>query len=117
MVSFGAQRQLVPTIALSAASLIIAVDYDMCIPAQTARSSSLFLTDDVAQLLAQRARVRSLPATPTPTARLARRCSVADHRADIAVRSSWTISAWALRMSSLPTRSSETPPRSGIGTE
>ena len=54
MVSFGAQRQLVPTIALSAASLIIAVDYDMCIPAETARSSSLFLTDDVAQLLATR---------------------------------------------------------------
>ena len=55
MVSFAAQRQVVPTIALSAASLIIAVDYDMCIPAQTAHSSSLFLTDDVAQLLATRA--------------------------------------------------------------
>ena len=55
MVSFGAQRQLLPAVALSAATLIIAVDYDMCVPAETARSSSLFLTDDVAQLLATRA--------------------------------------------------------------
>jgi ornithine cyclodeaminase/alanine dehydrogenase-like protein (mu-crystallin family) len=54
MVSFGAQRQLLPAVALSDATLIIAVDYDMCIPAETARSSSLFVTDDVAQLLATR---------------------------------------------------------------
>ncbi len=54
MISFAAERQILPAEALSRASLIIAVDYDMCIPAETARRSSLFLSDDVAQLLATR---------------------------------------------------------------
>jgi ornithine cyclodeaminase/alanine dehydrogenase-like protein (mu-crystallin family) len=54
MVSFGAQRQILPPDALSRASLIIAVDYDMCVSAETTRTSALFLTDDVTQLLANR---------------------------------------------------------------
>jgi ornithine cyclodeaminase/alanine dehydrogenase-like protein (mu-crystallin family) len=54
MVSFGDEHQVLPVEALSRASLVIAVDYDMCIPAQLARSSSRFLTDDVQQLLATR---------------------------------------------------------------
>jgi ornithine cyclodeaminase/alanine dehydrogenase-like protein (mu-crystallin family) len=54
MISFAAERQILPADTLSRASLVIAVDYDMCIPAETARRSSLFLSDDVAQLLATR---------------------------------------------------------------
>ena len=109
MVSFGAQRQLVPTIALSAASLIIAVDYDMCIPAQTARSSSLFLTDDVAQLLATRAG-DVFADYPDPDGSIGQALLGRGPTRDPRDRSSWTILEWALRMSSLPTRSFETPP-------
>jgi len=54
MISFAAQRQILPVDAMPRAALIVAVDYDMCVPAETARSSSLFATDDVAQFLATR---------------------------------------------------------------
>ena len=54
MVSFGPDRQSLPVDALRSARLVIAVDYDMCIPAEFARSSRQFLTDDVAQLLGAR---------------------------------------------------------------
>jgi ornithine cyclodeaminase/alanine dehydrogenase-like protein (mu-crystallin family) len=54
MVSFGPNRQTLPPESLRAAGLVVSVDYDMCVPAEVARSSSLFLTDDVGQLLAAR---------------------------------------------------------------
>ena len=54
MISFGQDRQILPAETMSRASLIVAVDYDMCVPAEIARGSSLFVTDDVAQLLATR---------------------------------------------------------------
>ena len=34
--------------------LVVAVDYDMCVPAQTARNAALFLVDDRGQFLATR---------------------------------------------------------------
>ena len=54
MISFAAERQILPVDAMSRAALIVAVDYDMCVAAETARGSSLFVTDDVAQFLATR---------------------------------------------------------------
>ena len=54
MISFAKERQILPAATLSHASLIVAVDYDMCVPAETARGSALFVTDDVAQLRATR---------------------------------------------------------------
>ena len=54
MVSFGPQHQSLPDEALAAARLIVAVDYDMCVPASVARTSRLFLTDDVGQFAATR---------------------------------------------------------------
>jgi ornithine cyclodeaminase/alanine dehydrogenase-like protein (mu-crystallin family) len=55
MVSFGPRRQGVPAEAFEAASLIIAVDYDMCVPATVARQAVRFLVDDREQYLATRA--------------------------------------------------------------
>ena len=40
---------------MSRAALVVAVDYDMCIPAEFAPRSSVFLTDDLAQFRASRA--------------------------------------------------------------
>lgn len=54
MVSFGPDRQTLSAESLRSAGLVIAVDYDMCVPAEIARKSSLFLTDDVSQLRAAR---------------------------------------------------------------
>ena len=54
MISFGAERQILPMEALSRAALVIGVDYDMSIPAEYARSSSVFLTDEIAQFRATR---------------------------------------------------------------
>jgi ornithine cyclodeaminase/alanine dehydrogenase-like protein (mu-crystallin family) len=54
MVSFGPQRQAVPAEAFQRASLIVAVDYDMCVPAAVVGASRTFLTDDIAQLEATR---------------------------------------------------------------
>jgi ornithine cyclodeaminase/alanine dehydrogenase-like protein (mu-crystallin family) len=55
MVSFGPDRQILPRDSLADASLIVAVDYDMCVPAVVARHAATFLVDDVAQFLATRA--------------------------------------------------------------
>ena len=49
MISFGTERQILPLESLARPSLVIAVDYDMCIPAGFASRSSIFATDDVAQ--------------------------------------------------------------------
>jgi ornithine cyclodeaminase/alanine dehydrogenase-like protein (mu-crystallin family) len=54
LASFGPDRQSVPAEAFDADATIVAVDYDMCVPAAVAESAALFLTDDRAQLLANR---------------------------------------------------------------
>ncbi len=54
MVSFGPERQAVPAAAFARARLIVAVDYDMCVPAAVVSESSTFLTDDIAQFDATR---------------------------------------------------------------
>jgi ornithine cyclodeaminase/alanine dehydrogenase-like protein (mu-crystallin family) len=54
LVSFGPERQQVPPKAFETASLIVAVDYDMCVPAAVASAASLFLVDEVGQFRANR---------------------------------------------------------------
>jgi len=54
MVSFGSDRQSIPADAFSRARLIVAVDYDMCVPSSVAADSGLFLVDDIAQFEATR---------------------------------------------------------------
>jgi len=54
MVSFGPNRQTLPAAALRTARLIVSVDYDMCVPQEIAQAASLFLTDDVGQLIGAR---------------------------------------------------------------
>lgn len=54
MVSFGPERQRVPASAFRRSRLVIAVDYDMSVPAETARSASLFAVDERDQFLAAR---------------------------------------------------------------
>lgn len=54
MVSFGTSRQSLPVESLAGARLIVAVDYDMSVPAQVARAASRFIVDDVPQFLATR---------------------------------------------------------------
>lgn len=55
MLPFGGDRQRLRAQALSAASLIVAVDYDMSIPAAVASGVSLFLVDEAKQFQATRA--------------------------------------------------------------
>ena len=54
LVSFGPQRQSIPETAFSDDATIVAVDYDMCVPASLAVAADLFLTDDRGQFLANR---------------------------------------------------------------
>ncbi|MEP7158858.1 MAG: hypothetical protein ABI797_05490 [Chloroflexota bacterium] len=54
MISFGARRQTVAAAAFERARLIVAVDYDMCVPAAVVARSSRFLVDDIAQFEATR---------------------------------------------------------------
>jgi ornithine cyclodeaminase/alanine dehydrogenase-like protein (mu-crystallin family) len=54
LVSFGAQRQLVPPEAFASCSLVVAVDYDMCVPASVIQGAALFVVDDRGQYLATR---------------------------------------------------------------
>ncbi len=57
MIAFGPQRQIVPESAFASAQLIVAVDYDMCVPAaiaQRAASGGRFVVDERGQLLANR---------------------------------------------------------------
>ena len=53
MVSFGPEHQAVPAAAFASSSLIVAVDYDMCVPAVLARERR-FVVDDRPQFLATR---------------------------------------------------------------
>ena len=54
LVSFGPDRQAVPEDAFRADATVVAVDYDMCVPASLAKSAALFLTDDHDQFMANR---------------------------------------------------------------
>lgn len=54
LVSFGPSRQTVPAHAFRGDATVIAVDYDMCVPAALAADAALFLTDDRGQLQAAR---------------------------------------------------------------
>lgn len=54
LVSFGPDRQAIPASAWAPDATIVAVDYDMCVPASVARDASLFLVDDRGQFLANR---------------------------------------------------------------
>ncbi|MGD8485235.1 MAG: hypothetical protein PVH07_01230 [Chloroflexota bacterium] len=54
LVSFGPERQSIPAEAFREDATIVAVDYDMCVPASVARRAGLFLTDDRDQFLANR---------------------------------------------------------------
>ncbi len=52
LVSFGPRRRSIPEEAFRDDATVIAVDYDMCVPAAFATSADLFLTDDRGQFLA-----------------------------------------------------------------
>jgi ornithine cyclodeaminase/alanine dehydrogenase-like protein (mu-crystallin family) len=54
LVSFGPDRQAIPAAAWAPDATIVAVDYDMCVPAAVARDAALFLVDDRGQFLANR---------------------------------------------------------------
>jgi ornithine cyclodeaminase/alanine dehydrogenase-like protein (mu-crystallin family) len=54
MVSFGPAHQALPPEAFARASLVVAVDYDMCVPSAVAREAGLFLVDERQQYLATR---------------------------------------------------------------
>jgi ornithine cyclodeaminase/alanine dehydrogenase-like protein (mu-crystallin family) len=54
LVSFGPQRQSIPAAAFAPTATVVAVDYDMCVPASIALGADLFLTDDRGQFLASR---------------------------------------------------------------
>jgi ornithine cyclodeaminase/alanine dehydrogenase-like protein (mu-crystallin family) len=58
LVSFGPDRQSIPAEAFRADATIVAVDYDMCVPASVARDAALFLTDDRGQYLANRTKTQ-----------------------------------------------------------
>jgi ornithine cyclodeaminase/alanine dehydrogenase-like protein (mu-crystallin family) len=58
LVSFGPDRQAVPAGAFRQDATLVAVDYDMCVPASVARDAALFLTDDRGQFLANRTAVQ-----------------------------------------------------------
>jgi hypothetical protein len=55
LASFGPRRGIVDPGAFAPDATIVAVDYDMCVPAAVAERASLFLTDDRGQFLATRA--------------------------------------------------------------
>jgi ornithine cyclodeaminase/alanine dehydrogenase-like protein (mu-crystallin family) len=54
MVSFGPQRQAMAVQAFGRARLVIAVDYDMCVPADVAVHAELFLVDHREQFRSNR---------------------------------------------------------------
>jgi ornithine cyclodeaminase/alanine dehydrogenase-like protein (mu-crystallin family) len=54
LISFGPARQTVPEEAFPPEATIVAVDYDMCVPATVAAGAGLFLVDHREQYLANR---------------------------------------------------------------
>ena len=67
MVSFGAQHQNVPAASFARARLIVAVDYDMCVPADLVGTASRFYVDDIGQFEATRSET-SFRGYPPPDA-------------------------------------------------
>jgi ornithine cyclodeaminase/alanine dehydrogenase-like protein (mu-crystallin family) len=55
LVSFGPKRQAIPIEAFAEDALVVAVDYDMIVPAALAREAGLFIVDERGQFLANRA--------------------------------------------------------------
>jgi len=55
LVSFGPERQSIPVQAFAEDALVIAVDYDMIVPAALAQEAALFVVDERGQFLANRA--------------------------------------------------------------
>lgn len=58
LISFGPGRQSIPAQAFRHDATLVAVDYDMCVPAPIATDAALFLTDDREQFLANRTGVQ-----------------------------------------------------------
>jgi len=54
LVSFGPARQAIPASAWAPDATIVAVDYDMCVPASVVTDAGLFLVDDRGQYLSNR---------------------------------------------------------------
>lgn len=55
LVSFGPERQAIPLEAFADDALVVAVDYDMTVPAALAKQAALFVVDEREQFLANRA--------------------------------------------------------------
>lgn len=79
LVSFGPERQSIPEAAFAPDATVIAVDYDMCVPATLADGAALFLTDDREQFLANRTGKVFL-GYPEPTAMIGQAISDATPR-------------------------------------
>ena len=58
VVSFGPDRQSIAESTFAPEATVVAVDYDMCVPAALANGAALFLTDDRGQYLANRTEVQ-----------------------------------------------------------
>ncbi len=58
LVSFGPDRQAIPAEAFRSDATVVAVDYDMCVPASLVKDAALFLTDDRGQYLANRTKTQ-----------------------------------------------------------
>jgi ornithine cyclodeaminase/alanine dehydrogenase len=54
LISFGPEHQALPEEAFEPAATVVAVDYDMCVPASLAVAADLFLVDQREQYLANR---------------------------------------------------------------
>jgi ornithine cyclodeaminase/alanine dehydrogenase-like protein (mu-crystallin family) len=79
LVSFGPVRQTIPIVAFRTDATIVAVDYDMCVPASLAAEAALFLTDDRAQFLANRTEAQ-FAGYPEPTATIGEAITAATPR-------------------------------------
>ena len=81
LVSFGPDRQSIPAVAFGDDATIVAVDYDMCVPAALATEADLFLTDDREQFLANRTETQ-FAGYPEPGAMIGEAIGTATPRPD-----------------------------------
>ncbi len=81
LVSFGPDHQAIPEAAFRDDATIVAVDYDMCVPAPLAAGAALFLTDDRGQFLANRTETQ-FAGYPEPMATMGEAISAAVPRPD-----------------------------------
>jgi len=81
LVSFGPDHQSVSEDAFREDATIVAVDYDMCVPASLAGSTALFLTDDRGQFLANRTETQFV-GYPDPMATMGEAITAATPRPD-----------------------------------